>query len=42
MIAEEDCPKARRRHASIIVGNSLIINGGYNGKYLQNFEYLKL
>jgi hypothetical protein len=37
-----DVPIPRRRHASIIVGNSLLLFGGYNGKYLNDFHYLAL
>jgi hypothetical protein len=32
----------RRRHASVIVGNCLLLFGGYNGKYLNDFHYLPL
>jgi hypothetical protein len=32
----------RRRQAASIVGNSLIIFGGFNGKYLNDFFYLVL
>jgi N-acetylneuraminic acid mutarotase len=38
----KDKPKPRRRHSSIIIGNSLLIYGGYDGKYLNNFDYLPL
>lgn len=41
---EADCSELipRRRHASIVVGNSLLLFGGYNGKYLNDFHYITL
>lgn len=34
--------KARRRHATVMCGNSLLAFGGYNGKYLNDFHYLTI
>ena len=41
-INESEIPKPRRRHSSIIIGNSLLIYGGYDGNYLPDFDYLTL
>lgn len=41
-IKKETEPIARRRHASIMIGNSLLVFGGYNGKYLNDCYYLTL
>ena len=35
-------PKPRRRHASLMVGSSLLCFGGYNGKYLNDFYFITL
>lgn len=35
-------PKARRRHATALVGHSLLVFGGYNGKYLRDCHYLNI
>ena len=39
---ERHAPSARRRHASLIVGGCLLVFGGYNGKYLNDFSYVNL
>jgi hypothetical protein len=33
---------SRRRQASVMVGNSLLIFGGFNGKYMNDFYYLAM
>lgn len=35
-------PQPRRRHASLMVGRSLLCFGGYNGKYLNDFSFITL
>ena len=35
-------PQPRRRHASVLIGECLLIFGGYNGKYFNDFSYVKL
>jgi len=42
LVNSERIPKPRRRHASAMVGNSLLIFGGYDGKYLRDFHYIRL
>jgi N-acetylneuraminic acid mutarotase len=41
-IENNNRPKERRRHSSAIIGNSLIIFAGFNGKYLRDFHYLTI
>jgi len=41
-VDNNSAPKPRRRHASVMVGNSMLVFGGYNGKYLSDFNYLTL
>jgi Kelch motif len=35
-------PKARRRHSSVVIDDCILIFGGYNGKYLNDFHFLKI
>ena len=35
-------PQPRRRHASVVMGDCLLVFGGYNGKYFNDFSYVKL
>ena len=35
-------PVPRRRHASVLVGNCMLVFGGYNGRYFNDFAFLRL
>ena len=39
---EGRAPQPRRRHGSVLVGDCLLIFGGYNGKYFNDFSFIKL
>jgi N-acetylneuraminic acid mutarotase len=41
-VKDKNAPKPRRRHASLMVGSSLLCFGGYNGKYLNDFSFITL
>jgi N-acetylneuraminic acid mutarotase len=42
LVNSERTPKPRRKHASAMIGNSLLVFGGYDGKYLKDFHYIRL
>lgn len=41
-ISDRNLPNPRRRHSSVMIGSSLLIFGGYNGKYYNDLHYLPL
>lgn len=42
LVNSEKVPKPRRKHASAMIGTSLLLFGGYDGKYLKDFHYIRL
>lgn len=41
-VSTANMPKPRRRHASTMLGHSLLIFGGYDGDYLKDFNFITL
>jgi hypothetical protein len=37
-----ECPKARRRHSTVLLGSCLLIFGGFNGDYFNDLHYISL